>query len=161
MKNAHYLVFLIAFLALAPVCGQMLRVEIVTFAAPNAEPEVTDEILVQLLASGTVEGVSVLEVFEVQLETQPIAVNRELTIAEGKTLSCGFRVEIGTDHRTAEVQEIRLAIKNGSTAEATPRPSGTRVAFAGLPIIELIHLEAGSAVTRHYGLRITLEPKEY
>jgi hypothetical protein len=158
MRNARYLVFFILLLTLAPAAaGQLLRVEILTFATPNAEPEVTDEILAQLLASGRVEGVTVLNVFEVQLESKLVVVDREFTIGGSKTLFCGFRVKSGSDHTMAEIGEINLGIKNGSTAEATPRSVETRVAFAGLPIVELIHLEAGSAVTRHYGLRITLE----
>jgi hypothetical protein len=160
MRNAPYLAFLIVFLALASAAsGQLLRVEIVTFATPNAEPEVTDQLLAQLLASGRVDGVTILDVFAVQLEARPVAVNRELAIGNTKILFCRFQVELGADHRTAEVREISLGIKSGSTAEATPRASETRVAFTGLPIVELIHLEAGAAVTRHYGLRITLEPK--
>jgi hypothetical protein len=162
MRNAPYLVFFLLLLTLAPAASvELLRVEIVTFATPNAEPEVTDEILAQLLASGRVEGVTVLNVFEVQLETKSVAVNREFTIGDSEILFCGFRVKSGADHTMAEIQEINLGIKNGSTAEATARPIETRVAFAGLPIVELIHLEAGSAVTRHYGLRITLERKEH
>ena len=162
MRNPHYLAFFIVFLALARVAsGQALRVEIVTFAAPNAEPEVTDEILAQLLTSGKVDGVTLLDEFEVQLEAEPVTVNRELALGENKTLFCGFRVELGADHSTVELREIRVTIKNGSTVEATPRSVETRIAFKGLPIVELIHLEAGSAVTRHYGLRITLERREY
>jgi hypothetical protein len=122
MRSARYLTFFIVFIALAPAAsGQLLRVEIVTFASPNAEPEVTDEILAQLLASGRVDGVTVLNVFEVQLETQSVAVSRELAIGDSKILFCGFNVELGADHTTAEVREISLEIKNGSTAEATPR----------------------------------------
>jgi hypothetical protein len=160
MRTAHYLAFFIVFLALASVAsGQLLRVEIVTFATPNAEPEVTDQLLAQLLASGRADGVAILNVFEVQLEARPVAVHRELAIGNTKIFFCGFHVELGADHRKAEVREITLGIKSGSTAEAAPRPSETRVAFTGLPIVELIHLEAGAAVTRHYGLRITLEPE--
>jgi hypothetical protein len=158
MRNELYFALSVAFAISTPAAfGQTLRVEIVTFAAPNAEPEVTDEILAQLLASGKVDGVTLLNAFEVQLDTASVAVSRELSVGENKILFFGFRVETGADHRTAEVREIRLSIKGGSAAEATPRSSETRVAFTGLPVVELIHLEAGSAVTRHYGLRLTLE----
>ncbi|MBV8588417.1 MAG: hypothetical protein JO308_19195 [Verrucomicrobia bacterium] len=161
MRNARCLAFLTVFLALASAAsGQLLQVEVVTFAAPNAEPEVTDQILAQLLASGRVDGVTVLEVFEVQLESRPVAVRREFAIGDGKVLFCNFHVELGADHATAEIRELSFAIKYGSMAEATPRANETRVAFTGLPIVELVHLEAGAAVTRHYGLRITLESKE-